>query len=162
MKYVIWIITAIALIASFIANKKKTIKSLKMAAKRLLKITPLFFYVMVISAVVITAIPDKWIAKTLGQQSGLLGIVVATGIGSITMLQGFVAYPLCAMLATKGVTYMALAAFTMTLMNVGVVTFPLEQKYLGTKVAIIRNVIGLIMSIIVTIVIGIAFGEVLA
>ncbi len=36
---------------------------------------------------------------------------------------------------------MVLAAFTTTLMMVGVMTYPVEKEYFGAKVTIIRNLI---------------------
>ena len=161
MKYVIWGMTAIALVISFICDKKKSVAALKMAGKRMLKIMPLFFYVMGLTAIVMSALPDKTITNLLGEKSGLGGILLALGLGSATMMPGFVAFPLAAVLKAQGVTYAVLAAFTMTLMNVGVATFPLEKKYLGTKAALIRNGIGFSLAIIITIIVSLVFGEAL-
>ena len=160
MKYVIWSMTAAALIVSFAFDRQKTLAALKMAGKRLAKITPLFFYVIGGTAIIMSVLPDKVIQNLLGQESGIVGIVLALGLGSVTMMPGFVAFPLAAALKAQGVTYAVLAAFTMTLMNVGVITFPLERKYLGTKVTLIRNGIGLSLAVIVTIIIALVFGEV--
>ena len=160
MKYFIWTGTVLAIIASFMFDKQKTIKALKIAGRRLLKIAPLFFYVMGLTSIVMAVIPSQTIQKVLGSDSGGRGVLLAAGLGSVTMMPGFVAFPLAAMLKAQGVTYMVLSAFTMTLMNVGVLTFPLEKSYLGARVAIIRNVIGLILAGIVTLIIAIVFGEV--
>lgn len=160
MTYALWGATIAALIASFIADKKKTIAALKLAAKRLWGITPLFFYVIGLTAVALSLIPPGWVEAVLGRESGLTGVLLALGLGSVTMMPGFVAFPLAAALKAQGVSYMALAAFTMTLMNVGVVTFPLEKSYLGLRVTLIRNGIGLILAAAVTAVIGLVFGEI--
>jgi len=76
------------------------------------------------------------------------------------MMPGFIAFPLCGILHDQGVPYAILASFSTTLMMVGVMTFPLEQKYLGTKVTIIRNVVGLLMALIIAVVIGLIYGEI--
>lgn len=161
MKYIIWAMTIVALIVSFVFDKNKTIGALKMAGKRLLKIMPLFFYVIGLTAIVMAAIPNEFIQNILGEESGIGGILLALGLGSVTMMPGFVAFPLAAALKAQGITYAVLAAFTMTLMNVGVITFPLEKKYLGTKVSLIRNGIGLSLAIVVTIIIAFIFGGVI-
>ena len=161
MAYALWGVTLAALIASFIADRKKTVAALKMAGKRLWKITPLFFYVIGLTAVVLAVVPPGWVEHVLGRQSGFYGVLLALGLGSVTMMPGFVAFPLAAALKAQGVTYIALGAFTMTLMNVGVVTFPLEKSYLGLRVTLIRNGIGLILAAAVTAVIGLVFGEIL-
>jgi uncharacterized membrane protein YraQ (UPF0718 family) len=161
MTYVLWGATLVALIASFAADKKKTIAALQMAAKRLWKITPLFFYVIGLTAVVLAIIPPGWVESILGKESGFYGILLSLGLGSVTMMPGFVAFPLAAALKAQGVTYMVLAAFTMTLMNVGVVTFPLEKSYLGLRATLIRNGIGLILAAAVTAAVGLVFGEII-
>jgi len=58
---------------------------------------------------------------------------MASFFGSITLMPGFIAFPLCGILLKKGVTYMVLSAFSTTLMMVGFVTFPLEKNILGLK-----------------------------
>jgi len=55
---------------------------------------------------------------------------------------------------------MVLAAFTTTLMMVGVLTYPIEKEYFGIKVTIIRNTISFFIALVVAVIIGIFFGEV--
>jgi uncharacterized membrane protein YraQ (UPF0718 family) len=160
MKYVIWAMAAVALAVSFVFDRQKTFEALKLAGRRLAKITPLFFYVIGGTAIIMSVLPDSVIQNLLGQESGLGGVFLALGLGSVTMLPGFVAFPLAGALKAQGVTYAVLAAFTMTLMNVGVVTFPLEKAYLGTRVALMRNGIGLVLAVAVTVIIALFFGEV--
>ena len=74
-------------------------------------------------------------------------------------MPGFIAFPLCGMLLEKGVPYMILSGFSTTLMMVGVLTFPVERAYLGTKVAVLRNLIYLVIAVVVTIITGLCFGE---
>jgi hypothetical protein len=74
-------------------------------------------------------------------------------------MPGFIAFPLCGMLLEKGVSYMVLSGFSTTLMMVGVLTFPVERAYLGTKVAVLRNLIYLMIAVVVTLITGLCFGE---
>ena len=89
------------------------------------------------------------------------GVLMASFFGSITLMPGFIAFPLSGILLQKGVTYTVISAFTTTLMMVGFVTFPIEKKYFGGKVMIIRNVLSLFIAFIVAVVTGIFFGEIL-
>jgi uncharacterized membrane protein YraQ (UPF0718 family) len=73
-------------------------------------------------------------------------------------MPGFVVFPLAGLLLEKGVSYVVLAAFTTSMMMVGVLTFQIEKEYFGTKLTIIRNLMGLLMAIIVSGVIGILLG----
>lgn len=76
-------------------------------------------------------------------------------IGSITLIPGFVAFPLAAALLKSGAGYMQIAAFVSTLMMVGIVTMPVEINYFGKKAAIIRNVGAFGFSLIVALVMGV-------
>ncbi len=160
MIYAIWTITALAVLISLFKDRQKTGKALRMAGKRMLKIAPLFLTVMGAYALVVTYLSRDMIQATLGAENGWMGMIVALVVGSAALMPGFVAYPLCALLSTQGVPYFVLAAFSVALMNVGVATFPLEAKYLGWRVALVRNIAGVVISVIIGLVMGLAFGEI--
>ena len=84
-----------------------------------------------------------------------LGVLAAALIGSITLVPGFVAFPLAAALLKNGAGYMQIAAFVSTLMMVGVITLPMELKTFGKRAAIVRNVSALGFSLIAAVVIGV-------
>ena len=157
----LYIITAVALLLSFIINKEKTIKALKMAYKKLAKISPSFLGLIIVISIVLYLVPEEVISKSLGNENKYLSILLASFIGSITLLPGPIAYPLGAVLLKEGVTYMVLSAFTTTLMMVGLLTFPIEKAYFGTKVTVVRNVLSFCIAIIVAITTGLFFGELL-
>ncbi len=73
------------------------------------------------------------ISNLLGSESGWYGVLVAAVIGSITLIPGFIAFPLAAALLKSGAGYMQIAAFVSTLMMVGIVTMPVEISYFGKK-----------------------------
>ena len=75
-------------------------------------------------------------------------------LGSISLIPGFIAYPLSGVLIKNGVSYPVIAVFITTLMMVGVLTLPLERKYFGWKVAIMRNLLSLIGALAIGITIG--------
>ena len=155
----LYIITAAALLISFIINKGKTIKAIKMAYKKLAKIAPSFLGLIIFISIVLYLVPEEVISKSLGNDNKYLSILLASFIGSITLLPGPIAYPLGAVLLKEGVTYMVLSAFTTTLMMVGILTFSIEKAYFGAKVTIARNVLSFFIAIIVAITTGLFFGE---
>lgn len=152
-------ITGIIVLISFITNRAKTIQALKMAGKRLLSILPVFLLMLSLISIILFVLPESLIVRYLGQDNHWVGVGIAAVIGSITILPGFIAFPLCGILLQQGVPYMVLSAFTTTLMMVGVVTFPFEQKYLGAKITIIRNVISFVIALVVAFMTGLFFGE---
>jgi uncharacterized membrane protein YraQ (UPF0718 family) len=99
-------------------------------------------------------VPSPLIAHYLGANSGWYDFALAAFIGSISLISGFIAYPLAATLLKQGAIYDVVAVFMTTLMTVGVITLPLEIKYFGKKAAILRNAFSLIAAIILGVFIG--------
>ena len=158
--YYLYIVTGLAVLISFIVNREKTLKAVKIAAKRFVNILPAFLIMLILVSIVLFLIPDKVISAYLGTNNKFIGVLLASFFGSITLMPGFIAFPLCGILLKKGVLYMVLAAFTTTLMMVGVLTYPIEKEYFGIKVTIIRNTISFFIALVVAVIIGIFFGEV--
>lgn len=157
----LYVVTAIALLVSLGLSRDKTVQAVRLAAKRLLKIMPAFVTMMVLFSVTITLLPQELVARLIGRESGFLGVAVAAGIGSIVFMPGFIAFPLSGALLKQGIPYMVLAAFTTTLMMVGVVTYPIERQFFGPAVTVIRNGISLVIALIAAVAIGLVFGELL-
>ncbi len=157
---ILYIVTAACVVASLAASPPKTWAALQLAAKRLANILPAFGLMLALFAVGITLVPPELIRRLLGTESGPAGLALAALAGSVTLMPGFIAFPLSGALLRQGVPYMVLAAFTTTLMMVGVLTYPLERQYFGRAVTILRNLIGLAIALLVALVMGLVFGEV--
>ena len=159
--YYLYSVTGLALLISFIGNKEKTLRAVKIAFKKLVKILPAFFTMLIFVSIVLFLIPDKIILQYLGDNNRLISLILAFFFGSITLMPGFIAFPLSGILLNTGVSYMVLSAFTTTLMMVGVLTYPIEKEYFGGKVTVIRNVISLFIALVVALSIGFFFSELL-
>ena len=153
---ILFVITSILLLVSFIANRQKTLEGLRKGARQFLKLLPTLLTVIILLSVALFFTPEKMLLKYFGDQAGALGYVMAAVVGSIALIPGFISYPLAGMLLESGVSYGILALFITTLKMVGTLTIPVEAKYFGMKVTLIRNglsflgamVIGVIMAII--------------
>jgi len=99
-------------------------------------------------------VPKETLSNLLGKNSGVTGFVIAALLGSVSLIPMYITYPLAGILLKSGVSYRVLAVFITTLMMVGVLTLPLESKYFGWKVAVLRNVLSFIGAIIVGLIIG--------
>ncbi len=158
MDIFLWITTSILLSISLLKNKTKTIAAFKIAFNKVVSILPLFILVMISFSLVITYIPAEIIQKYIGAESGINGIILSLLFGSVSIMPGFAAFPLCAALKTEGVPFYIIAAFSLSLMNVGIVTFPIEKKFLGLRVALMRNIAALFICIIVVVFVKLIFG----
>jgi uncharacterized membrane protein YraQ (UPF0718 family) len=151
--------TALLTTILFIIDREKTVRGLKIGFKKIRKNLPVFLNMIILVAFSLYFVSDDLILRFLGEGSGAAGVALAGGLGSIAFMPGFVAFPLAGILLEKGVSYTVIAAFTTTLMMVGIVTYPVEKDFFGLKITVIRNTLSLIMAIIVSIVIGLFYGE---
>ena len=156
----LYIVAGLALLVSFIVSREKTIRSLKIAARRFIRILPAFLLMIVLISVVLYLIPDEVISRYLGSDNKFTAMALASLLGSATVMPGFIAFPLAGILVQKGVAYMVVAAFSTTLMMVGVFTAPIEKAYFGLKVTVIRNIISFFIALAVAVMTGIFFGEI--
>lgn len=156
--YILYGITVLLLAFSFFNDKKKTKISLKKAWKAFENILPEFLVVILLVGVLLALLNTEVISKIIGAGSGWLGVIIAAVIGAITLIPGFVAFPTAAMLLQSGAGYMQIGAFVSTLMMVGIVTMPVEMKYFGKKLTILRNVLAFIFSFVVAAIIGLVVG----
>ena len=154
-----WLFTGVAVLASFAADRDRTLQAGRMAVKKILHITPAILTMLILVSVALYLVPEELISRYLMGRNILAGTAIASAIGSITLMPGFIAYPLCGILLERGVPYMVLSALTTTMMMVGVMTFPIEREYFGTRVALVRNVLGFLIALTVALAMGLVYGE---
>ncbi|MFW6006870.1 MAG: hypothetical protein ACOC1O_04725 [bacterium] len=156
----LYIIMFVLLTVSFIFDREKTYKSLKRGWMKITKILPGYLKLLILLSLILL-IPEELIVEFLGGNNLLLGLILGLVIGSITMMPGFIAYPLAGILVSKGVSYMVIAAFISTLMLVGILTYPVEKEYMGIKATIYRNAAGFIIAALIALAAGVFYGEVI-
>jgi uncharacterized membrane protein YraQ (UPF0718 family) len=154
MDNTIYIFTAFALGLSVYKSKQKTMQALKKAWKSLENILPQLLAIVMVIGVALSYLTPEQISQFMGAESGFWGVFIASIIGSITLIPGFIAFPLSAALLSNGAGVMQIAAFISTLMMVGIITIPLEIQYFGKKAALLRNGLAYTFSIIVALIMG--------
>lgn len=93
----------------------------------------------------------------LGEKSGFLGYFIASVVGAVTLIPGFVALPMAKLLLEHGAGVAQMAVFISTLMMVGVVTAPLEARYFRFRATLWRNLLAYFYSFLVGYAVWIAF-----
>ena len=152
--YILYALAAAGLIISLIKDRQKTKMALIKAWKAFENILPQLLTIFLIIGFALAVFPPETIRKLLGSESGFWGVLAAAVIGSVTLMPGFVAFPLAAALLKSGAGYMQLAAFVSTLMMVGVITIPIERKTFGLRATIVRNSAAFLFSFVVAVVMG--------
>ncbi|MBW2732695.1 MAG: permease [Deltaproteobacteria bacterium] len=145
---VLWLITGVALCASLIADLGKTRLALVRGVRMFRKILPMLLGMLAVVSVVMAAVTPALIERILSG-SGPLSFFAALGVGGVILMPGFVAYPLAGVLKAHGASVAVLSAFITSLMMVGVLTLPIEARFFGWKIAVLRNALALVGAIVV-------------
>lgn len=133
-------------VASFLKDRKKTKQALMKGIKSVEGILPQFLVVVIFISISLSVLKTETISRFIGESSGIAGMIVASLVGAITLIPGFVAFPAAGELLQNGAGTLQIAAFVSSLMMVGVITLPMEIQYFGKRAAILRNVIALLFS----------------
>ena len=151
--YILWGATAVPFGLSLAKDRVRTRNALVKAWKSFENILPDFLGVITLVGILIAALNPEVISRLLGSQSGWLGVVLAAVVGAVTLIPGFVAFPMAAMLLQNGAGYMQMGAFISALMMVGVVTLPVEFRYFGKRLSVMRNLLAFAFSFLVAFII---------
>ena len=151
------IITGICLAISLIGDRKRTWRGLKSGIQMFLRILPTILTVIIAVSILIYVVHEQKLALWFGDESGVLGYISAALVGSVSLIQGFIAYPMAGILVQAGVGYPVIAIFITTLMMVGIITLPVEARYLGWRIALARNSLAFVFALSVGLLMGLVW-----
>jgi len=134
------------LLLSLWKDRKKTAMSLKRAWRMFLQVLPQFAAVLLTVGLLLAVLNPSVIRRLIGTDSGLAGLLTAALVGSVSLVPAIIAFPIAAELLRSGAGLVQIAVFISTLTTVGLVTLPLEIRYLGKKTAVLRNLLALLFS----------------
>jgi len=154
--YLLYGITGGLLILSLVRSKEKTKKALLKAWRAFENILPEVLVMILLVGVLLAFVNTDIISSVIGEKSGWLGVLLASAVGSVTLIPGFVAFPMASLLMRSGAGAMQIGSFVSTLMMVGVVTAPVEIKYFGKKLTLLRNLFAYGFSFLVAYILGLA------
>jgi uncharacterized membrane protein YraQ (UPF0718 family) len=95
-------VAAAGLIVSVVADRARTAAALRKAWSSFVGILPQFVAVIIIAGMILAALDADTISRLAGARSGWLGVVGAALVGSVTLIPGFIAFPLAALLVNNG------------------------------------------------------------
>ena len=144
----LWIITAVALLFSFVTDRAKTRLAIIRGLKMFMSIMPVLLGILALVSLFMAAVTPETIERVLSG-SGPVPFFTAIGTGSIALMPGFIAYPLAGVLRQHGASISVISAFITSLMMVGVFTLPIEAKFFGWKISLLRNGLAVIGTIVV-------------
>jgi len=133
------------------AEKPKSIfMSFYRAFKSLGTAIPTLLGVVLLLGLFLTYVSTQFIASVFTGEM-FRDTVIGSAIGSIAAGNPITSYIIGGELMKEGVSLFAITAFILTWVTVSIVQFPAEAAILGKRFAFIRNSLGFILAIIVSI-----------
>ncbi len=126
-------------------------QALKKSVMPLWKILPIILGVILLVSLANTLIP-KQAYTTLFTGSNIFDPLIGSSLGSILAGNPVTSYILGGEMLAQGVSLLAVTAFIVAWVTVGLVQLPAESVLLGKKFAITRNIIAFLFSILTAII----------
>ena len=130
--------------------KKKYKIALKNTFNNIKSTLPILFGIILLIAWVISFIPDSFYNKIF-TGNNIIDSFLGALIGSVAAGNPINSYIIGIELLKQNVGLVAVTAFVISWVTVGVVQFPAEALLLGKKFALTRNIISFISAIIISI-----------
>ncbi len=143
------------LLVSFFKNKEKTYQAIKYAFASFIDLLPKLIGLFLIITILFSYLNTEFISKVLGENSGVLGVIIACLLGSVTIMPTMIAYPMAAELLKLGAGYAQVTVFITTLTMVGLLTLPMEIEFFEKKIAIKRNVLAIFFAVLSSVIVAI-------
>ena len=148
-------LAALLLLFSFLKDKRKTLLSLKMAWKMFTGVLPQFIAILLFVGVALAVLSPETIRRMIGEETGFIGMLLASLVGAFSLVPVMIAFPIVSELLKSGAGIIQMAVFVSTLTTVGLITIPIETKYLGKKIAVLRNMLAFVFSFITAYLLGV-------
>jgi len=130
-------------------NKIK--KTVLQSIKPLIKIFPFFVGIILLISLINSAISKSFYQKIFSKNI-FLDSLIGTSLGSIFAGNSITSYIMGGEFLQQGVSLVAVTAFLVAWVTVGVLQFVVEAYYFGKKFTILRNILSFIFSILVAII----------
>jgi uncharacterized membrane protein YraQ (UPF0718 family) len=127
------------------------------AGKGLWKAFPMILGTVLLISLIYTLIPKSFYT-TVFSKNAFLDSIIGSLIGSISAGNPITSYIFGGELLTQGVSLIAVTAFLVAWVTVGIIQLPAESTILGKKFALLRNISAFILAILIAIITIIIIG----
>jgi len=126
-------------------------KSLSKTSKSLTKALPLIIGTILLVSFIATIVPQSFYSAVFSKNSFLDSLIGAL-LGSLSTGTPITSYILGGEMLGQGVSLIAVTAFIVAWVSVGIIQLPAEASILGKKFALLRNASAFVLSIIVALI----------
>lgn len=130
-------------------QKQKIKECAYQAGQNLWRATPLILSLLLFISILSQVLTKEFYAGIF--TGSFLDPLIGSLVGSISVGAPVISYIIGGEMLNQGVSLIAITAFIISWVSVGVITFPVESKYLGKKFAFVRNLLSFIFSMIVAV-----------
>ena len=154
MSAVLWSITAVALLVSWLLDRERTKKALRISARSLKGLVSGVLGMVALVGLLLALVPQDMLTR-LFTFKGITGFVAVSLVGSLITMPAPIAFPLAGSLLKLGAAPATLAAFVTTLTMVGTITAPMEISYFGKRFTILRQTLSFVTAIVIGLLMGV-------
>lgn len=122
---------------------KKTFKNFKQTI-------PILLGVLLLVALIVSVVP-KSLYPEIFTGNPFLDPLIGSGFGSFATGNPLTSYVIGGELLENGVTMIAVTAFIVSWVTVGIAQFPAESMTLGRRFAAVRNILSFLLSMVVAV-----------
>jgi uncharacterized membrane protein YraQ (UPF0718 family) len=136
-----WILSAAAFVLlalAFWRSRELPLEGLKAGGRTLWRNLPVLLLGFAIAGLAQVLIPKEWIARWLGGQSGLKGVLIACALGGLVPGAPYATFPLVATLYQAGASLGAVVGFVTAWALWSVSRLPVEIALIDSKPALVR------------------------
>lgn len=131
-------------------NWKHLKEALRKAGRGLWRATPALLGVVLLVSIATVLIPTSVYATVF--QGTFLDPLIGSFLGSVLAGNPVTSYVIGGELLGQGVSLLAVTAFLVAWVTVGVVQFPAESMILGRRFALVRNISAFVLAVLVAII----------
>jgi len=133
-------------------DKEKTKKAILGAAKSLYRALPILLGVILLISLISATIPEGKLISIFSKNVWS-NTVIAAGLGSVFAGNPVNSYVLGGEFLSLGISLIAITAFLIAWVTVGIIQLPAEIMMLGKRFAITRNLLSFVFSILIAVII---------
>lgn len=126
-------------------------KAVIKAAKGLWNTFPVMIGTILLISLISVLIPKAFYASVFGD-NWFINAIIGGSVGSISAGNPVSSYIISGELLDLGISLMAVTAFLVAWVTVGIIQLPAESSILGMKFALLRNISAFVLAIVVSIV----------
>jgi uncharacterized membrane protein YraQ (UPF0718 family) len=153
-----YVVAGTLLIYTYVTDRGKANVAVKKSIKGFMALLPQVSFILILMGISLASVSAETISVVIGGNSGIFGSVLAIIVGAVTLIPSFITIPLGANLLENGAGLPQVAGFISALMGIGVITYPMEKVYFGTKFAVYRNIGCLLMTVLFVVLVTVVFG----